>query len=541
MCLHPHPVEPVPDQTAAVAYAAFPNGNRYMIMREELGLLFEDQTFVDLFPERGRPAFSPWRLALVTVMQFAENLSDRQAADAVRGRIDWKFALSLELTDPGFDASVLCEFRSRLALMDEEDLLLDSLLERFRERGLLKVRGRQRTDSTRVLASVRQLNRLELMVETMRLALNALANAVPQWLRETADPQWLRRYAHPASDRRLPDGKDARIAEASKIGQNGFDLYAAVCSTEAPEGLKQIPAVETLRRVWLHYYVVTPEGVRWRNKAEDGLPPASIRIESATDPECRCVSRQDSSWLGYKVHFTETCDDELPRLITNVETAPATSHDRGATFTVHEALAERELLPTTHLVDTLYADAHAIIESREDHGVDLLGPVRANYGWQSRMRTGFSGDNFEIDWKEMQAMCPEGKKSYRVRTKTRRGREVLEFRFSAVDCSPCPSRAKCIRPGPRSKENGKNLTVASKEHHEAQRLARERQSTPTFEQEYARRQGIEGTFSRAVRTNGLRHTRYRGLKRTHLQHTLTAAALNFARVGEWWSRASPQS
>jgi transposase len=187
MCLHPRPVEPVPEQTARVARAAFPNANPYMRMRDELGTIFEDEDFAPLFPGRGKPAFSPWRLALITIMQFSEDLSDRQAADAVRSRIDWKYALSLELTDSGFDASVLCEFRARLLEGGEERLLFEVLLERFRELGLVKGRGRQRTNSTHILGAVRNLNRLELVGEAMRRALNALAVAAPGWLRENAD------------------------------------------------------------------------------------------------------------------------------------------------------------------------------------------------------------------------------------------------------------------------------------------------------------------------------------------------------------------
>ena len=180
MCLHPRPVDPVPEETSRVAKAAFPKGNTLMKMRDELGTIFEDKDFAHLFPDRVQPAFSPWRLALVTIMQFAEGLSDRQAADAVRARIDWKYALSLELADAGFDASGLSEFRSRLLESEAERLLFDHLLERFRQMGLVKGRGKQRTDSTRILAVVRGLNRLELVDETMRRALDALSTVAPE-------------------------------------------------------------------------------------------------------------------------------------------------------------------------------------------------------------------------------------------------------------------------------------------------------------------------------------------------------------------------
>src|SRR6516165_1027483 len=146
MSLQPRPTPPVPDDTARVARAAFPRGNPYLRLRDELGTIFGDDDFADLYPRRGQPALAPWRLALVTVLQFREDLSDRRAADAVRARIDWKYLLGLELTDPGFDASVLCEFRSRLLAGRTEELLLERRLARCKALGLLQARGRQRTD-----------------------------------------------------------------------------------------------------------------------------------------------------------------------------------------------------------------------------------------------------------------------------------------------------------------------------------------------------------------------------------------------------------
>lgn len=179
MSLQPQEIAPVPEETQRIARAAFPKGNIYVRMRDEIGTIFDDPMFEAVFPARGQPAESPWRLALITVMQFVEGLSDRQAAEAVRCRIDWKYALSLELTDPGGDASVLCEFRSRLIDGGAGPGLLETLLSQLKELGLLKARGQQRTDSTHVLAAIRTLNRLESVGETLRAALNDLAMAAP--------------------------------------------------------------------------------------------------------------------------------------------------------------------------------------------------------------------------------------------------------------------------------------------------------------------------------------------------------------------------
>jgi transposase len=177
MSLHLTPVGEIPNETVRVAKAAFPKGTLATRLRDEFAGLFEDADFRALYPRRGQPGLAPWRLALVTVLQFLEQLSDRQAADAVRARIDWKYALGLELTDPGFHFSVLTEFRARLLAGGAEHLLLDRMLERFRHRGLVKARGKQRTDSTHVLAVVRDLSLLELAGEALRAALDDLAAA----------------------------------------------------------------------------------------------------------------------------------------------------------------------------------------------------------------------------------------------------------------------------------------------------------------------------------------------------------------------------
>jgi transposase len=200
MSLKPQPLSPVPEQTAQVAKAAFPKGNLFLTLRDEIGTLFSDEQFTDLFPTRGQPAQAPWRLAIVTILQFVENLSDCQAAEAIRSRIDWKYLfdwkylLGLEMTDPGFNASVLCEFRARLVSAQTEARLFERLLDLFKERGWVKAKGKQRTDSSHVLAAIRVLSRLENIGETMRHALNTLAEkyCLPEISRSTRSRQLVR-------------------------------------------------------------------------------------------------------------------------------------------------------------------------------------------------------------------------------------------------------------------------------------------------------------------------------------------------------------
>jgi transposase len=294
MTMWPRSGRTVPAGTAQVARAAFPNRCLAMRIRDELGELFEDVEFAGLFAVRGRPAVSPARLALVLVLQFAEGLSDRQAADAVRGRIDWKYALGLELTDTGFDASVLSEFRARLVAGDAAEQLLHRMLARLRERGLLVRGGRQRTDATHVLAAVRELNRLELVTETLRAALEALAAAAPTWLQGVVPDQWYERYSQRARDWRLPRAEAARAALAVTVGTDGFALLQAVYAADTPGWLRQVPAVQTLRLTWIQQYYRDQDGLRWRDKGE--LPPSALAIGSPSDP--RRATAASGGWAG---------------------------------------------------------------------------------------------------------------------------------------------------------------------------------------------------------------------------------------------------
>jgi transposase len=210
MSLAPQSFEAIPEETARVARAAFPHSTRLMQMRDHLGAIYDQSAFAALYPQRGKPAEAPWRLALITVMQFAEALSDRAAANAVRSRIDWKYTLSLDLPDPGFHYSVLAKFRNRRVAGQAEQVLLDALLERLQEQGFLKAGGHARTDATHVLAAVRACNRLECVGETLRAALHDLAVVAPDWLREQLSAEWFERYGKRFEESRLPPGEAAR-------------------------------------------------------------------------------------------------------------------------------------------------------------------------------------------------------------------------------------------------------------------------------------------------------------------------------------------
>ena len=225
-----------------------------------------------------------------------ENYTDRQAAEAVKTRIDLKYALSLKLTDPGFDFSVLSEFRHRLIEGQLEESLLTTLLELCRKQGWLKERGKQRTDSTHIEAAIRTMNRLECAGETVRAALNSLAVVVPDWLRTHAPQDWYDRYEMRMEDFRLPKEATKRQAWAEHIGRDGWDLLSWVREAEAPGWLRDIPAVEILRQVWLQQFWGDDGQIRWCS--DDNIPPASLLISSPYDPQAHLSVKRSTVWTG---------------------------------------------------------------------------------------------------------------------------------------------------------------------------------------------------------------------------------------------------
>jgi len=528
MSMQPAPAAPVPEATARVAHAAFPRGNVWIALRDALGPIYDDASFAPLFARRGRPAEAPWRLALVTVMQFAEGLSDRQAAEAVRARIDWKYALGLELTGPGFDFSVLSEFRARLVAASAAHTLLEQLLTVCRERGWLQARGRQRTDSTHVLGALRVLNRLERVAETLRAALNAVAAAAPDWLRSVAPPEWHERYDRRIEDYRLPRGREARLAYAAIVGGDGQRLLEALTAATAPEGLTPLPAVHVLQCVWQAEFTEVAGQLQLRDPK--AMPAAADLIESPYEPEARYGTKRKLHWVGYKVHLTETCDAALPHLLTQVETTVAPASDIHQLAAIHAALAQSELLPAEHLVDAGYVRARNLLEAREQYQVEVIGPIPADHQWQALAHTGFDVAHFAVDWDAQRATCPQGRTSVRwCETHTARERTMIRVEFAAADCISCPSRPQCTR----ARTPFRTLLLQPREEHEMIQAARLRQQTPEYATTYAQRAGVEGTLSQGVRAFGLRRARYRGLAKAHLPHVATAAALNMARLGNW--------
>lgn len=531
MSLHCQPVPAIPEETARVAQAVFAKGHIYLQMRDELGSLYRDEDFTVLYPQRGQPSESPWRLALISVMQFMENLSDRQAAEAVQARIDWKYALSLELTDLGFDFSVLSEFRSRLIAGGQEAQWLNRLLEQCQTKGWLKARGKQRTDSTHVVTAARTLNRCECVGETLRHALNVLGTVASEWLAQRIAPEWFERYSVRVESSRLPQKREEQKQWFLQVGIDGHILLAQLYGEKTPPWLRQIPAVEILRQVWVQQYYIEANQVVVRQAEQ--MPPNHQQIESPYDLEARNHTKRSLNWTGYCVHLSETCEDDLPHLITNVETTLSTVVDVEMTAAIHQNLAAKALLPSEHFLDAGYINSEQLVTLELHSKVNIVGPVPGDSSWQAQADAGFDLTHFTIDWQQQQVQCPQGQLSQRwSETVDARQQAVIHVQFSRQQCDACPCQSSCTRS--TSSGYGRTLKLLPQPQYQALQAARHYQTTDAFRQRYARRAGVEGTLSQGVRAFGLRRSRYTGLAKTHLQHMFTAVAMNLARLMSWW-------
>jgi transposase len=541
---------PEPDPQVAAAVKAIYRRKQLPLavqVRDMLGEVFGDEMFLELFGVRGRPGYSPGRLLLVSVLQVAEQLTDRQAAEAAGRDLAWKYALGLALDDPGFDFSVLSQFRTRVVAGGAELVALDVLLAALAERGLVKAGGRQRTDSTYVISAVRDLNRLELAGESVRAAVEAIVAAAPGWFEQVfAVPGWSVRYGQPISSWRLPRTKTRRDQLAIDYGTDGHALVEAVYSAVAPVWLRQLPAVQVLRTVLLQNFLATVDEqgrqvIRMRDPGGDGLPPAPSRVASPYDPDTRWAGRGEGQfWNGYKVHVSETCDDapeaepgirrlDRPNIITGVWTTDATVPDVAVLNRVHADLAGRRLAPGEHLVDSGYASADGVLHAR-DTGIDLVTPLLADTTAQGKAGAGYDRAAFTIDFDARTATCPQGTTSANWNPAVCNGKPKIVVTFARVDCLPCPARPLCTT----AKSGQRRLTLPPPEVLKIQQANRAAQHDKDWQARYAVRAGVEGTISQAVDL-GIRRTRYRGIDKTRLLHVLTACAINLIRLDAYWN------
>ena len=525
MSFKPQPPRPMPEELAVLGPKLLGPDNPYRLIGEQLYEQYDEADYVDLYHAEGKPAISPVLLSLVTAFQYMENLPDREAAEGVRIRLDWKYALHLPLEYAGFNFSVLSEFRDRVIKHQAEARLFERLLEQLQVLGLIKRRGRQRTDSLAVLTKVRDLNRLELVVETLRLAVRAVLAVDPVWTRATVPPTWEERYGERCVAARL--SKEERKTLESEVGQDGQWLLGRLQAETTPAVLRELPEVQTLSTVWSQQFEVIEEKVVFQ---APGPYDGTTRIQTPHDAEARYSKKGKQSWVGDKLQATETDDEGYPHLITDIAMTSSVETDAVALEGIQVRLEARGLLPGEQLSDMAYISGPNLARSQK-RGIDLIGPVPRGQSPQARMPDGITQEQFRVDWEAYVAICPADQVSNKGIQHSSGG---TQFRFQKAACETCPLRSRCC-----SGKGGRAITISP--YHDLLQTARARQETETFKAIYRQhRGGVEGCLSALVRGHGMRKKRYIGQAKGHLQATFTGVAVNLRRAARWLAGGRPQ-
>ena len=233
--------------------------------------------------------------------------------------------------------------------------------------------------------------------------------------------------------------------------------------------------------------------VRSDFRSNEAIPPATTCINSPYDQEARYGKKRETRWTGYKIHLTETCEENLPHLMTHVATTSAPLTDEAMTETIHQDLQQNDLSPSQHFVDAGYVTAPILVSSQQS-GIEVIGPRRPDVRWQANTENGIDVSQFHIDWENKCAICPQGHTSRSwTPTLDSRGNESIKIRFSSTDCRTCPLLASCT--SSQSSTPRRLISVRPRKQHEARHSARRREQTPTFAKLYAQREGIEATLS----------------------------------------------
>lgn len=511
----------LPVDTAALGQAILSEKNAYRQIGDRFNELFPpEEEFAPLYSTMGRGAIAPLLMALVTVFQMLEKAPDRLAAESVVSRIDWKYALHLPLTYTGFHFTDLGAFRERLLAHQQERIVFDALLLRLKTLGLIKQRGKMRTDSTHVLGVVERLSQLELIAESLRVALQAVTEVATEWVSQ----------AIPAAFRDVYDLRQSEygLSEAEirgklvQVGQDGFWFLAQLDA--APEMVRRLREIEVLRAVMGQQF---PQG--------PGQPPATKRptgsdvIESPHEPEVRYGTKRGKSWVGYKMQLTETCDEDLPHLIVDIEPTSALANDSPELPRIQARLEEQDILPGEQQVDQGYMSGKNLVESTKK-GIELMGIPLAD----TQAPAGFHQTDFQIDEAQRQARCPAGYANtvWAERTPHDDGPPAIHVRFDAATCQRCPHFGRCT-----TSKQGRSLTLHP--YRAALEARRAEARTEAFRDKLHPRAGIESTISELVRRHQARSARYRGKAKLRLQGYFTAVAANLKRLMRWLAQTQP--
>jgi transposase len=524
MCLKSQSPWSMPEETGRIGRMLLKGNDPYRLIGDRLFEKWEEEEFADLYAREGKPGYSPVILAFVSVFQFMERVADRQAAQALRMRLDWKYALHLPLEDSGFDFSVLSEFRDRLIEGNAAQRVFEKLVEEIRALGLIKEHGKQRTDSIAMLTKVRRLCRVETVVETLRLAVVALVEADREWSEEIIPPSWEAKYGERFVRQRYSEKEWKEYEE--QIGEEGQWLLRRLETGGAPAELQDLPEVQVLKTVWAQQFRAAGGKMAYTElKKYDG----HTQIQSPHDPQARYSRKRHFAWVGDKVQVTETDDEGYPHIITDIVGTSSNRTDWEELPVIQARLATRACTPAEHYVDAGYMSGPNLEGSQNKH-IDLIGPLPIVVTPQDLLVDGITQSHFQIDAKNNTVTCPQGHSA----TNPVPVNNSLSFRFPLKVCAACELRPRCC-----TGKGGRTIGISA--YYELTEAARARQKTEAFKKDYQQhRSGIEGSLSALVRGHGMRVGRYIGQKKRNLQAIFTGCAANLKRSACWLAGERPQ-
>lgn len=476
--------------------------------------------------DNGRPAVNPVRLLGVTILQYMEKVPDRQAVDTMIFDIRWKSALEMEVDEGGFDPTVLVRFRERLLEHGMEGIGLEAALDAMREGGYVGKKVAHRVDSMQVIGLVAQMSRLECVRETMRLTLLALERE-PRLSRPDLWPVWWERYVGSKVDYR-----EKEDVLRLKMTQAGEDIHTVLLWMESlRDKAPKSEAVELLKRVFGENFERAQGGAVEKRRAQP-----SGAVSNPHDPQAQWSSKdaaKQTEWVGYKAQVAETVEAE-PRkegeptkaVLTAVVTQEAIASDKAALPVVEQALeAAGEPKPEKIYVDAGYTSGAEMARAQKE-GRELRGPVQPG---APRKDGRYTSEAFDVSIEKRAAICPAGRRSTNCSRLENGKTGDVDYRFEWERrlCEICDGRDLCLSKG----QTHRTLLVG--EHHDLIQSRRQEQKTEAFQKDMRHRNAIEGTISELCRGYGLRHCRYRGIKKTQLQHSMIAAACTIKR---WWRR-----
>jgi len=524
MCLKVQPPWSMPPETERIGKRLLKENDVYRLIGERLFEQITEEEYADLYSVEGKPGISPVILAFITVFQYMEKLSDRQAINSLRMRLDWKYALHLELEYEGFDFSVLSEFRDRLIEGQAEGRVFEKLVEQIRKMGLIKEHGKQRTDSIAMLSKVRRLSRLESVVETLRLAIVAIVDTDRKWSKAVIPPDWEEKYGERFVRQRYSEKEWQEYEE--QIGDNGHWLLGRLEKGSAPAEVQNLPEVQVLKTVWAQQFREEAGKMVYKDlKTYDG----HTQIQSPHDPEARYSRKRRFEWVGDKIQMTETEDEGYPHIITDIVGTSSNRTDYEELSAIQERLEQRGCLPSQQYVDAGYMSGPNLDGSQKKH-IDLIGPLSTVRTPQDLLPDGITRARFQIDAEQKTVTCPKG---YVARDPIPVNNS-LSFRFPAVICRACEFHSRCC-----TGKAGRTIGISA--YYELTEAAQERQKTEVFKKDYHQhRSGVEGSLSSLVRGHGMRVARYIGQRKRNLQAVFTGCAANLKRTARWLNGDRPQ-